>query len=303
MKRGLLKRGRESQAGLTLVELLITAFVVVTIFAAFARLVNDYMLTAKTLNVTSDASTEMMRLLKNITSTFQRSLPDVDTSGVRQSRERGCVLQGGDGMNIDSYSCTGVVGGEVRSTGVGFKLDSNNRPAYAYVNGCESIPDNMIYPSGRVRFTQRPEDLSALTQWGSLNKTCPASCPEGQRPVVRFLDRESDAENPPQVPKRILSASDSSALYLWGAVLCASYFKDEVRDLQRLYGDNVAGFLPNYLNVTSFIARGRFDFRPTAGRSAYVWTHGGTVLEFNSTQELSTYRCKPGQTGDRKSVV
>lgn len=299
-------KGRwRSQAGLTLVELMVGGFLMVIVVTMLNRLIGDQMLTAKTLNVSSESNLEMMRLLRSVRTNFQKALPQVTAGELRESRERGCILTrtGADENNIGSYSCTFESAGQpsaiVKSAGIGFKLDTANppKPAIAFVNACETIPEKMTYPQGRARLSVPPEDLSQMKNWGSLDRVCPAACPANQRPAVRLLKAGGGATAAEQYPRAISGPSDSSALHLWGVVLCASYFKDNVRQLQHLYGDNVGGFLPNYLSISAFVARGRFDIKVPAGRSLYVWNHGGDLLEFNASQELSTFKCNAGQPG------
>lgn len=301
------KNSKKFESGFTLVEVLVASAIMVILSFMLNRLASDYLLTAKTIDVSSQASGEMMRMLRSIRMTFQTSLPEAAAGSVRLSRERGCILRqvGGQVTNpsindfVCDFSSAGQSGTVAPSAGVGFKLDDSvpPKPAIAFVNSCEVIPDGMNYPMGRAKLNQPPEDLSQLQNWGALNKVCPAACAANQRPAVKLLKSGTGASGVEQYPSAISGPTDTSALNLWGTVICAAYFKDNVRQLQELYGDNVGGFFPNYLNITAFVARGRFDVKVPAGQSLYVWTHGGDLLEFSATQELSTFKCTSGTAG------
>lgn len=289
----------KSNSGLTLVELLVACFLTVILLGALGRMVNEYLLTSKTLTVASDANIEVVSLLRNIRFTFQTSMPETDASGVKFSRERGCVLSG-SGDDISDYTCViqsaGQSGSAVATAGLGFQVERNGKPKVAYVNACEAIPSGMQYPVGRQMLNVPPSSLDSFSTWGRSDHVCPSACEIGSRPVIRFL--RDGGVNPIQIPRRIANKNDASALNLWGASICASYFFDEVRQLQRLWGDNSGAFFPSYLSIVVFVARGHFDRTAASGKSLFSWVHGGTVLEFNSTQELSTFRCTPGKAGE-----
>ena len=298
----------KGQFGFSLVELLVASGTLVILSTMISRFVTDLSLTSKTLSISADANTEMLRMLRNIRMTFQESLPESSSGGVRRNRERGCVLKQSGGTpgnpKISDFSCESVSVGQsgltVKSAGIGFELDDNipPKPGVAFVNACEPIPAGMTYPLGRAKLNVPPADLGQLQGWGTLNKVCPSACASNQRPVVKLLRKDGEKSiSISQYPRRITGPTDSPALYLWGAVICASQFSDEVRQFQELYGDNVGGYLPNYLNISVFVARGQFDVKSSAGKSMYVWAHGGDLLEFNASQELVTFKCKPGQAG------
>lgn len=284
-----------AQRGLTLVELMISITVAVALATASAGLLRDYMATAKTLTVASDANVEMITLLRNIRKSFQSSQPKFNNN-------RACVLSFGgtaaQAADITRYKCKfqsvgqDPTGGAVPTDGIGFDLLADNTPTAAYVNACEAIPAGFPLASGRGgKLSEPPEDLQSVGNWGGLDKICPAACPAGTRPVVKYL-RTGGEVLQRQVPK----ALNGGNLYLWGATLCASYFRDVVRQEQRLFGDNVGAFLPAYLDVNAFIARGRFDVRKRRDDkgnpigSLYVWNHGGLHLEFNDAQEMHTFK-------------
>ena len=298
------------QGGFTLVELMLSVSFLLVISTAGSSLLRDYMATAKTLGIIGDANTEVMRVLRDLRRSFQ-------TSQTRGSLERGCVLRyngvANGRLNLNNYDCVftaaGQGGGPLRTDGVGFAINANGKPGTAFVNFCEVIPDGITMPIGRGGLLVPPISPDALNNWGAANQVCPAACAAGQRPVIKFLTSDANGANPReilqrQIPKAIISSRD---LNLWGGVICASYFRDTVRRLQGLFGENTGAFAPNYLSVTTFIARGRFDTLPpidpasppAAPRrlSNYIWVHGGIVLEFNDAQEMSTYKCTAGALG------
>jgi len=282
-----------AQRGLTLVELMISVSIAAILASAGASLMRDYTATAKTLRVAADANVVMLSLLRDVRKSFQASSPE-------KSRDRGCVLRfvGATGQtnNIANYTCDLRAVGQgsspaVPTDGIGFNIDVD-KPTIAYVNACEKIPKDYPYAVGRSgKLTEPPPPLADVKNWGGLEKTCPAACPDGERPVIKYLTTSGEVVGR-QVPP-ILSGSN---LYLWGATICASYYRDLVRREQRLFGDNVGAFEPAYLDVNAFIARGRFDIRKrvdSSGKtvgSLYVWNHGGLHLEFNDAQEMHTFK-------------
>jgi type II secretory pathway pseudopilin PulG len=302
------------QGGFTLVELMLSVSFLMVISTAGGSLLRDYMATAKTLRIAGDANTEVMRVLRDLRRSFQ-------TSQTRGSLERGCVLRyngvANGRTNLNNYDCdftaAGQGGGPLRTDGVGFAINADGKPGTAFVNFCEVIPNGITMPTGRGGLLEPPISPNALNNWGAANQVCPAACAAGQRPVIKFLTSDANGANPReilqrQIPKAITSPSD---LNLWGGVICASYFRDTVRRLQGLFGENTGAFAPNYLSVTTFIARGRFDVLPPLDPAAppavppaaprrlsnYIWVHGGIVLEFNDAQEMSTYKCTAGALG------
>lgn len=286
------------QAGFTLVELMIGVALAVVLAAASGNLLRDYLATAKTLQVSNEANSEMSRLLRDIRQSFQMAQN-------RGSRLRGCVLRATPGLNrsqISSYTCYPDQGSSLVATdGIGFEIDAAGSPGMAYVNVCEPIPDGMTLPAGRGgRLNKEPTHPGEIENWGGTQSICPSKCPDKTRPVVKFLSQAGGEKVQRQVPKAITGPTDSPALYLWGGMICANYFTDTVRRLQGLYGDNAGAFEPNYMTISAFIARGRFDIRPspTGSGSNYVWVNGGLVLEFSESQEMSMYRCLKGSGGD-----
>ena len=282
------------QAGYSLGELLVATALLAVLLAGLGRILRDSMLTSKTLVNYAEANTEMVRLIRNITLTFQRTLP-VEKDGVKVTKARGCVLQktdpNEDDRSIDNYECINAIGGTAPSDGIGFGLDADNKPSVAFVNVCEAIPDAMVYPAGRLVLNVPPKSINSNSSWGNLSNVCPAECGDGTRPAILFLREDNEGS---QIPRKISSANDTSALNLWGAVLCASYFRDDLRYYQNLYADNVGGFLPFYLNLSVFVAHAKFDVLPVSKTdSAYFWTSGGTTLEFSANQELNVFRCNP----------
>jgi type II secretory pathway pseudopilin PulG len=277
---------RKLQAGYSLIEVLISSALLLGLMAMVTRLFNDYMLTAKTLESAVNANNEMVTLIRNIRNAFQSSVP-VDTAGVRIGGERACVITG-SGDAIEDYQCSPVSSGQqevaLNAAGIGFRNDADGRPTYAYVNACEPLASSG--PSGSQTRTG-PVSLTSIQNWGAAAQVCPLDCPNGQRPIVKLL-KTGQTSDPPQVPKRI---GTGGGVNLWGASLCVGYFRDEVRELQNLYGDNVGTFRPGYLNVSVFVARSKFDERPPA--VVHSWVHGGIVLEMGSAQELNVYRCTP----------
>lgn len=285
-----------AQRGLTLVELMISVTITVAIATASAGLLRDYMATAKTLTVASDSNVEMLKLLRDIRKSFQSSSPEFNNN-------RACVLEfngtSSQTNDITKYRCNfnsvgqDSVGSNVVTDGIGFDLLADNTPRVAYVNACEAIPAGFPYASGRGgKLTEPPPSLQDVKNWGGLERICPAPCPIDTRPVIKFLTLDKGEVNQRQVPKPLAGGN----LYLWGATVCASFYRDVVRREQRLFGDNVGAFTPAYLDVNAFIARGRFDIRKrldSTGKpvgSLYVWNHGGLHLEFNDAQELHTFK-------------
>lgn len=315
MKDTLSNKNRAShEGGFTLVELMLSVSFLLVIATAGSSLLRDYMATAKTLRIAGDANTELMRVLRDLRRSFQTAQP-------RGSLERGCVLQyngvGNGRSNLNNYNCNfiaaGQGGGPLRTDGVGFAINAAGNPGTAFVNACEAIPAGVNLPTGRGGSLAAPISPDALNNWGAANQVCPAACAAGQRPVIKFLTSDANGANPReilqrQIPKTITSSSD---LNLWGGVICATYFRDTVRRLQGLFGENTGAFAPNYLSVTTFIARGRFDVLPPLDPTAppavppaaprrlsnYIWVHGGVILEFNDAQEMSTYKCTAGARG------
>jgi prepilin-type N-terminal cleavage/methylation domain-containing protein len=289
-------RESSAQRGLTLVELMVSVAIAAILASAAANLMRDYTSTAKTLRVAADANVVMLSLLRDIRKSFQASSPD-------NSRDRGCVLKfvgaAGQTNNIANYTCDLRAVGQgsapkpkVLTDGIGFNINVD-KPTVAFVNACEKIPKVFPYAAGRAgKLTEPPPALADVKNWGGLEKTCPAACPDGERPVIKFLTSASGEVVGRQVPPSLSGGN----LYLWGATICASYYRDMVRREQRLFGDNVGAFEPAYLDVNAFIARGRFDIRKRfdpSGKplgSLYVWNHGGLHLEFNEAQEMHTFK-------------
>ncbi|MEN9808759.1 MAG: hypothetical protein RLZZ488_326 [Pseudomonadota bacterium] len=278
-----------SERGLTLAELLITVSLTSIASLVGAMLLSDYMATARTLRVQGDANIELVSLLKGITRDFQTS----------NTTRRACLL---DRIADDkpevlaAYNCFSDQQRSVFATtdGIGFNIDATGRPQSAYVNTCvtfknEELP---VGKGGRHAAPPFPNNLN----WGGASKICPAECPAGQRPVVKFLDKTKGLVSAKQVPK---ASTTNSTLEVWGAVICGSEFED-LRQLQDLKSRQ---FLAQSINVLAFVARGRFDVRfPSVPdpadakkkiKQSYVWLTGGIVLDFLDSQEMAIFRCKP----------
>lgn len=277
------------QSGFSLVELLTVSALLIGLMALLTRMINDYMLTAKTLESAANANDELVTLIRNMRTTFQRSVPD-DSSGVRSGGDRACVLTG-SGRVIGDFQCSTVSSGQqevaLNAAGIGFKIDANGKPTYAYVNACEPLQSG-----GRagVQARKGPMSLTSIQNWGAASQVCPVDCPSGHRPIVQFLKTGQNSD-PPQVPRKIGGGGGN---ILGGAALCVGYFKDEVRELQNLYGDNLGAYRPGYLNVSVFVARSKFDESPPS--VVHSWVHGGVVLEIGSAQELNVFRCTPSSS-------
>lgn len=285
------------EQGFSLIELMVGVSLTVILATAGASLLRDFMTTQKTLSVANQANAEVNRLLRDIRRSFQ-------SSQFQGNENRACLLDfsGGDANALDRYSCSfqasGQGGGAFAPAGIGFELFGSNetpRPRSAYVNVCEPM-GAVPLPLGKGGRLFRPlSPRLEITNWGGANQICPADCPDGSRPAVRYLTEAGGNIEQRQFPKPIRSSSD---LNLWGGVLCASYFSDQTRLVQNLFGTNAGAFRPAYLTLTVFIARGRFDVfapvldpgPPVRRASNYVWVHGGMVLEFNESQEMSTFK-------------
>jgi type II secretory pathway pseudopilin PulG len=306
-----LQRKADRQAGFTLVELMIGVALTMVLMAASGSLLRDYMATAKTIQVASDTNADLMNLLRDMRRSFQTTV-----SANIGNQRRGCILQfngAGNRADLANYSCNpqaGVIAG-VRTDGIAFGFDAAGRPQQAFVNACEPIPAGVQLPIGRGGMpTIPPRHPTQISNWGGSDAICPLPCPAGNRPVVKFLSAARGENVQRQVPKRIVQADGSirrASLNQWGAVLCGVYFSDQQRGLQGLFGENAGAFLPDYMTITAFLARGRFDVLPPVDPRAnpperlsnYVWIHGGLTLEFNDGQEMSVYKCPPPGTPNR----
>lgn len=291
------------QSGFTLVELLVALTILVIISAAANRLIGDYFLVAKNIRLIQEGNTELVNLLRDIQRSFQSA-----TS--RGSKHRACILfktsPDADGTNLSDFSCYPNQGEkQVVADGIGFSIDESGSPGIAYINACEKIPSKMVYPSGRGGpMNVAPRNPGELDGWGGMKDICPAKCPDGSRPVVRHFSTLSGSGDFTQIPKKISSASDYSALTFWGAVICGQYFQDSLMRMQGIFGDNVGAFDPDYLTFSVFLARARFDFKakePVATEggvstksSSFVWMHGGALLEFSQSQEMLNFKCRDG---------
>lgn len=302
-------------------ELMIGMTLTVALMVATGSLMRDYMASAKTVRVATEANSDLLQLLRDVRRTFQTSV-----SRAVGAQRRACVLQynnGGDDADLNNYSCNpAAVNGLVPTAGIGFGLDAAGVPRQAYVNACEPIPAAVGMPTGRSgRPFMAPLHPTQLNDWGGTADICPArdSCPAGTRPVVKFLTRRNNVAAEiaqRQVPRQIVQAGGAgtrASLNHWGAMVCAAYFSDVQRNLQGLFGENAGSYLPDYMTVTVFLARGRFDILPpldpnpppdaAAQRlSEYIWIHGGLTLEFNDGQEMSVYRCPPAPPGGPNPV-
>lgn len=281
--------------GFSLVELMVGVSLTLILASASASLLGDFMATQKTLRVANQANTEITRLLRDIRRSFQAS----EFNG---NENRACLLEflNGDVNSLSQYQCkfdaVGQGGLAVAPAGVGFQLKPTvNRPEIAFVNVCEPIA-GIAMPSGKGgRLLPPRSPREEISNWGGANQICPAACPAGQRPAVRFLTAARGNIAQRQFPRQAQATSD---LNLWGGVLCASYFEDQTRQIQNLFGTNAGAFKPAFLTVTAFIARGRFDVLapitepgpPPIRGSNYVWVHGGLLLEYNESQEMSTFK-------------
>ncbi|MBM3382762.1 MAG: type II secretion system protein [Betaproteobacteria bacterium] len=310
-----LQRKAERQAGFTLVELMIGVSLTLILMTASGSLLRDYMATAKTIQVAADANADLMNLLRDVRRVFQTSV-SVNIGNQR----RGCILQfnAGDRADIANYTCNpaaGVLAG-VPTDGIGFGLDAGGAPSQAFVNACEEIPAGLALPTGRGGVMEAPRHpRNAIGNWGGVDadagrdSICPVECAAGSRPVVKYLNTARGEIVQRQVPRRIVQADGSmsrAALNHWGAVLCGVYFTDRQRFLQGLYGENSGAFVPDYMTLTLFLARARFDVLPPVNPadppnrlSNYIWIHGGLTLEFNDGQEMSVFRCPPPGTPNR----
>ncbi|MEY3903324.1 MAG: hypothetical protein RL189_2630, partial [Pseudomonadota bacterium] len=147
-------------------------------------------------------------------------------------------------------------------------------------------------PRGRGGLHSPPAFPNNLN-WGGATRICPTECEKGFRPVVKFLRNPVGLVPAKQVPK---PSTTNNTLEMWGAVLCASEFED-LREIQKLRGRQ---FLAQYINVLTFVARGRFDINfPSVAdpknpdkkvKQSYVWLTGGTVLDFLDSQEMAIFR-------------
>ena len=183
-----LQRKAERQGGFTLIELMIGMTLTVALMVASASLLRDYMATAKTIQVAADANADMMNLLRDVRRVFQTSI----AANVGNQR-RACILQfngAGDRANLANYRCNiqaGVVAG-VRTDGIGFGLDPAGLPQQAFVNACEAIPAGAQLTAARGGgFIEPPRHPTDIATWGNTAAICPAACPAGTRPVVKFL--------------------------------------------------------------------------------------------------------------------
>jgi prepilin-type N-terminal cleavage/methylation domain-containing protein len=281
--------------GFSLVELMIGVSLTLILSSASASLLGNFMATQKTLRVANNANAEINRLLRDIRRSFQ-------ASQFNGNENRACLLEhlNGDVNSLTRYQCrftsVGQGGAPFAPAGIGFQLEPTvNVPRVAFVNVCEPIGGGISLPSGKGgRLVPPNSPRDEIENWGGANQICPAQCPDGQRPAVRFLTEARGNVGQRQFPSEVRSTSD---LNLWGGVLCASYFEDQTRQLQNLFGTNAGAFRPAFMTVTAFIARGRFDVKapinpdpPRIRASNYVWVHGGIVLEYNESQEMSTFK-------------
>lgn len=278
-----------SEKGFTLAELLITASLTTVSTLVGAVLLRDYLATARTLRVQADANVEMVSLLRNVTRDFQTA---------KESR-RACLLHRIKGKSTDpnpameDFNCfTDQQRREFESTdGIGFNIKSN-KPDFAYINSCEAYDEKKDLPRGRGGLHTPPAFPNNLN-WGGATKICPADCDKGFRPVIKFLRKTGGLVAAKQIPK---TSTTNNTLEMWGAVLCASEFED-LREIQILRGRQ---FLAQYINVLTFVARGRFDIKfPEVAdpknpdkkvKQSYVWLTGGTVLDFLDSQEMAIFR-------------
>jgi type II secretory pathway component PulJ len=281
------KKARNAESGLTLAELAVAMTLATAVSLAGANLLGDYMATARTLRVQADGNTELMRLVSEITREFQIS---------REAR-RACILSRvsgeptDDNQKMSDFQCQtdGAVrtGGKIQTNGIGFDVRPNTIPKRAFINTCQPFKAEDL-PSGRGG-RHAPLISPSGLPWGGAETTCPEACPDDTRPVVRFIGEGGLVENR-QIPAR----KSRGSLELWGALFCAAQFED-VRQIQQLSSRD---FSAQYINVLTFVGRGRFDikFPVVDGKpQSYVWMTGGTVLEFLDSQEMSIYRCRPGE--------
>ncbi|MFZ9519094.1 MAG: type II secretion system protein [Silvanigrellaceae bacterium] len=276
---------RGSEKGFTLVELVISASLVTVSTLVGAILLNDYMATARTLRVHSEGNVQLVGLIKDISRDFQTST----------SFKRACILKRVTGeatdptWNLNQFNCHTDQFQPTDGIGLNISADGTS-PEFAYINTCEKY-DTKKLPVGRGG-PHTPPDTPNTLQWGGSKTTCPAACPAGTRPVVKYLKKGTGLVDAKQVPKK---TNDSGSLELWGAVACGSEFVD-LRQIQKLKGKD---FIAQYMNVLIFLGRGRFDIRyPTVTtadgskkKQSYVWMTGGTVLDFLDSQEMSIFRC------------
>lgn len=272
-----------SEKGFTLVELVIAGGLTVTAALMGSLLLSDYLATARTLRVQAAAGFELASFLKNITRDFQTS----------STFQRACVLKRVTGNATDTnptatnFNCH--TDQFQKTDGIGFNI-TGNTPAFAYINSCEKYDDKQL-PKAKGGKHSPPDSPSQLA-WGGASSICPAACPNGYRPVVRYL-KQNDIFDSKQFPQ---TQKGQTSLELWGAVVCASQFTD-LREIQQLKGRD---FSAQYMNVLAFVGRGRFDIKfPKIGTlpgggvkyQSYVWMTGGVVLDFLDSQEMAIFKC------------